>query len=181
MRALLGWEEEIPMRPILVLAVAILAASPAAAVDGKFYPASMCQAANATHAARADYTGNGRVCNTSQSASLTLRCPIVREIQAGHITFARVYAKNANPSQDLNCVLRTLRPDTVDGWGWFQSFAFGLGPFNNPDAWQSWSSFADMGQVGDGPYELSCTLPPAVSWTTGVKQSCLGAYRIDEE
>jgi len=139
----------------------------------------MCQPASASYAARASFTGNGRVCNVSESADLVLRCPIVRDLVAGHISHVRVYAKTGDP-EGVACVLRTLKPDTEDGYGWYQSFTIPLGPGNDPDAWSSVQSFADMSQVADGPFELSCTLPRATPWTSGLKQSCLGSYRAEE-
>ena len=154
----------------------------AAASDSKVYPASMCQPASSSHAARASFTGNGRVCNTSADTELILRCPVVRDFVDDLFSYVRVYAKNSHPSRNVTCVMRTLRPDTADGWGWFEQLVIGLDPmFANPDIWQSVQSTANLGEVADGPYELSCSLPPAALWGQQLKQSCLGAYYASEK
>lgn len=168
------------MRRILVVtALAVIPAARAIAADSKIYPASMCQPASASHAARASFNNNGRVCNVSEAATLVLRCPVVRDLVAGHISHVRVYAKTGDPD-GVPCTLRSLRPDTEEGHGWYQQLTIPLGPGNDPDAWSSAQSFADMGETADGAFELTCTLPAATPWTSGLKQSCLGTYRVEE-
>ncbi len=170
------------MRLIPAAAALLLVASASAAFaeDGKVFPASLCQPKNSTHVPRADYTGNGRVCNVSNSSALILRCPIVRDTMNGGITFFKVFAKVAHPD-GIVCVLRSLRPDTVDGWGWYQEMHLGLTANNDPNAWTFVQGAGLMAQVYNGPYELTCTLPAVRLWGNVPKQSCLGAYSITEE
>lgn len=165
------------------VALVVVCAGAALAEDGKIHPASLCQPMNASHANRVEYTANGHACNVSATTELLLRCPIVRDTMNGSgITFFRVYAKVADPD-GMDCVLRTLRPDTNvnDGFFFVRSIHFPLADNNNPDAVQYFQSFEDIPDVAYGPYELTCALPPMVNWSGVQKQNCLGAYRVDEE
>ncbi len=169
-------------RAALVLGtIALLATTgTASADDGKIYPASMCQSRTASDENSLSYPGNGRVCNTSTTKTVYLNCPVVRDTINGHIEFWRVYAKNGNPSKKITCILRSLKPATDDGWGWYVKRTIGLAPDNDPDAWQAPYFNGSMSSAPYGPYEMRCALPPAQQWTTGLKQACVGAYRVDE-
>ena len=69
----------------VVLALSVLSAQRAIAVDGKVYPGAMCQPVLGigSHA-------GGTLANDSTSGSLVVECPVVREIVSGTIQGGQV-------------------------------------------------------------------------------------------
>lgn len=149
------------------LAATLLASasiSPTAmAEDGKVYPGISCQKSLGTGS-----YGGGEVRNDSNSGSLTVECPIVRDVVYGSIQDAQVRAYKATSSA-FWCTLHARSFWGNAGFQQFRSASSGTG--------YRTMNFSGLSDYNDGHYYIWCAIPPSTSST---KSRVIG-YRLDEQ
>lgn len=146
--------------------VAVLAPTPAKALDGKTYPGAMCQPGELNSPSDIDYTWEGHAKNVLPANSLGVVCPIVRENVSSTLGINLAYVRvSKTNSTGVVCELRSRNPWSTAGYMQTQWNFEGAGirtiTFNGP-----------ANGYHTGYYVLSCHLPP------GHK---LLSYRIDEK
>ncbi len=150
----------------LCLGTAILAMASQSPVvlaeDGKVYPGIQCQ----TSLGIGSY-GGGEVRNDSTSGSLTVECPIVRDVVYGAIQDAQVRAYKATSSAYW-CTLHARSFWGNSGFQQFRSAASGTG--------YRTMTFSGLSDYNNGHYYIWCAIPPS----TSSSKSRLIGYRMDE-
>jgi hypothetical protein len=118
------------------IALGVMLASPALAVDGKEYPGTMCEESNTTHSGelrRAEgnivFTAEGDALNIStENFARLITCPLVRDAErsTGQITYAAVSVYKAVSGDVVTCTL--ISKPYFGGAGWFESKSDSSGP-----------------------------------------------------
>lgn len=136
----------------LVIFVSLLALStlstPASAADDKIYPGLMCVGVDGS----VD-TSNGLAYNTSSSAELTVRCPIVRDVTTASAFTATAYLVDATPSDSVDCTFYYRKSSTIAGSS--SSTSTSSSGYSSTPTSLSWSLTAYSGGYND----IKCTLP----------------------
>lgn len=133
------------------------------AEDGKVYPGIMCQKSLGSGS-----YGGGEVRNDSSSGSLTVECPVVRDIVYGNIQDAQVRAYKATSSA-LWCTLHARSFWGNNGFQQFKSVGAATGYVA--------LNFAGMSDYNNAHYYIWCAIPPS---TASTKSRVIG-YRLDEQ
>jgi hypothetical protein len=147
------------------MALGVMLANPALAVDGKEYPGTICEESNTTHSGelrRAEgnivFTAEGEALNIStDNFARLITCPLVRDAERsmGQITYAAVSVYKPS-SEGVICTL--ISKPYFGGSGWFESKA----DFSGPGL-----RLLEIPVRADtdisGSYNLFCWLPPAVA------------------
>jgi hypothetical protein len=148
-----------------LVAMTLLAAHPAAAVDGKTYPDSMCRPGSGD--ATPFFAGT---LNTDANAAHSVICPVVREtIAAAGIAFASITVRDLSPVEDVECVLFSARPD---GSLVASSRRTSSGVNTAPQT----LAFGGLAAADSGHYSITCRIPRR----DGNNYSGIVAYRVDE-
>jgi hypothetical protein len=180
-------------RPLLAataLTLPFVTITHALADDYKTYPGTFCQTNTPSIAV---YDSFGGICNTSNSADLIVRCPVVRdEPDGGFPNEVRHSGRSGNKDERVKCVLRNMRTFASNGAG-PSNTGVGMAAFfanltdisytDNAD-FQVQHVFTHLSGIGDipfGAYVLTCTLPNSFVVVGGQQvQSCLYNYSIRE-
>lgn len=133
------------------------------AEDGKVYPGLMCQKSLGI----GSYAG-GAVRNDSTSGSLTVECPVVRDIVFGNVQDAQVRAYKATGSA-FWCDLHTR---SYYGTGGFMQHRTAGGT-----GYRTFS-YTGMSDYNNGFYYFWCAIPPSASTSN---KSRIISYRLDEQ
>jgi hypothetical protein len=148
------------------MALGVMLASPALAVDGKEYPGTMCEESNMTHSGelrRAEgnivFSGEGDALNIrTDDVAVLITCPLVRDAERsmGQITYAAVSVYKAVSGDAVICTL--ISKPYFGGSGWFDSKSDFSGPglrlLEIPVKADTYIS---------GSYNLNCWLPRTVA------------------
>jgi len=134
------------------------------AENGKVYPGLMCQKSSGV----GSYAG-GVVRNDSNSGSLTVECPIVRDSVFGSIQDAQVRVYRANSGSAIWCTLHARNL-----WG-----NVGHQQFKSASSYGNYKTlnFSAMADYNNGHYYIWCAIPPS----SGTNKSRLIGYRLDEQ
>jgi hypothetical protein len=142
---------------LFTMALGVMLANPALAVDGKEYPGTMCKEESNSQG-NIVFTAEGDALNIStKDGAVLIICPLVRDAERsmGQITYAAVSVYKPS-TKGVTCVL-TSRP-YFGGTGWFDIKADYSGPglrlLEIPVRADTYIS---------GSYNLYCWLPPAVA------------------
>jgi hypothetical protein len=172
--------------PSLFAFVAALSTAPASAqlVDKKSYAGSTCVAVNPANQAFIAIQG-GSVVNTSETAQLSVNCPIVMDntgSTARGISAASVTVLNPNPSTGVSCTLQSR-----DNFGKVQGFrntsSDSFKGAKTPGTLQfvSLLAAANIDAIGGaGVYTLSCKIPPVAIVDGSKLSSGIVKYQISE-
>jgi hypothetical protein len=153
-----------PVLALLVFAAGFILLQPVMALDGKVYPGIMCQKSLGV----GSYAG-GEVRNDSQTGSLTVECPVVRDVVNGNISSSnmRVY-KATSPAFWCNLYSKSY-------YGTAQQVQFrsasGVG--------YRTISFNPMADFNNAHIYYWCALSPAAGSSHSQKSRIIG-YRLDE-
>ena len=161
-------------------ALAMLAAAPAFAEDGKAMPGSACQATFASGVQSLFRGGASILSSGSQAVSIT--CPVAKDIEAGRIKRAEVMVIDRNPSTDqsikpdISCTLATHKKD-----GSVQQSVTKKSNSSFPNALPL--SFGAQTAAAQGSYSLVCELPPFanVPGNPNIGPSAIVMYNVVEE
>jgi hypothetical protein len=147
----------------------LVLAAPAFAEDGKAMPGSACQAT--FFSGLQPLFRNGAVISSSGSDTVSVTCPVVKDIEAGRIKRAEVMVidRNPNPNADISCTLTTFKKDGSVHQSQERKS-------NNSFNVALPLSFGAQTAALQGSYSLTCTLPPG---TGGI--SSIVMYNVVEE
>jgi hypothetical protein len=150
---------------IAVLTISALNGQSAIAADGKVFSGAMCQPVlgNGSHA-------GGTILNDSTTGSLTVECPVVRDIVSGDIQEGQIRVYQAGGI--TQCVLQVKSYFGGAGIQQFVSTANGTG--------YRTLQFDAMSGSNNRPFYYWCALPPSASSSFN-DQSRLIGYRVTEE
>lgn len=163
------------------LGFSIMAAAnvPALAVDAKTLPGAACQP-NAS-SPTAFYRGsNGMLINDSTS-TLTVICPIVRDVMAAGssgISTAQIYVvdnNNATGDPRVSCTLESRSTSA----GLIETQTDNSAAGASPNA-QVLDNYAGLSSSADGFYYFRCTIPGNQTVGTTVNRSGIVMYRVAE-
>jgi hypothetical protein len=162
-------------KALCVGAMLSLLSSAALAVDGKVYSGATCSPSD-SNAQFQRPTFNGRIENTSTSASMLVVCPTLKDRMKGDglVTDGRtaVYVINQNPSVPFSCLLLVYGEDKSVGPIKQQT----VSTSTTGSAVQVLAFNASVGG-SKGYYHLSCSIPPAV----GSSRSSVHAFSVTEK
>jgi hypothetical protein len=147
---------------LFALAVGTTGPGIATAEDGKVYPGALCEKELGVFSYAA-----GQIRNNSNSGSLTVSCPIVRDAVSGGVNDAYVRAYSAH-SSGVWCQLHTR--STYGTAGFLQGKSAGGTGYKG-------LSYASMSDYNGGFYYFWCAVPPS----NGATKSRIIAYRMDEK
>jgi hypothetical protein len=140
-----------------IMALGVMLANPALAVDGKEYPGTMCKESNSQ--GNIVFAGDGDALNIrTDDVAVLITCPLVRDAERsmGQITYAAVSVYKAVSDDVVICTL--FSKPYFGGSGWFNtksdSSRPGLRLLEIPVKADTYIS---------GSYNLSCWLPRTVA------------------
>jgi hypothetical protein len=148
--------------------------TPAFAVDAKIYAGSECvETYTSGHDA---WYVHGRAINTNISTSITMECPVVKEIVGDtSLASAHFYVTDLHPRQDVNCSLIT-RDGANPSTGYYTTRRSAGRSFTP----QKLTYPAQRMIANTGYTVFRCILPPNITGQMGYESSGLVSYRVDE-
>ncbi len=147
------------------VAASFMMVQSAFAVDGKVYPGIMCQKS----LGNGSYAG-GEVRNDSTSGSLTVECPVTRDIVYGNIGSSNVRVYKATSSGFLCNLYAKSYYGTANHVQFRNASGIGYRTIN----------FNPMADYNNGHIYYWCALSPAAG-TSHSQKSRIIAYRLDEQ
>ena len=144
-----------------------LGASTAQAEDGKVFPGGMCYRLSG---GTANYTSNGRLFNSSAVSTMTVLCPIVRDLTQDPWNTIEVVAIDQHLNQNVTC--RGFS-NSRDGGLFGQTAA--LSTAGNGNAGQVLDLGGGIWEEARGYYFAKCDIPPV-----GAAQSGIASYIVVE-
>jgi len=142
-------------------------APPAQADDGKIFPGSMCTRFSG---GTANYTSSGRLLNSSAVSTMTVLCPIVRDLASDPWITIEVVAIDQHLIQNVTCRGYSY---SRDGGLFGVSALFSTA--GNGNAGQVLSSGGGIWEADRGYYFAKCDIPPV-----GAAQSGIASYFVLE-
>lgn len=155
------------------------ASMPALAADAKTLPGAACQP-NSSSPTAFYIASNGMLINNS-TATLTVICPIVREVMAANgsgISNAQIYVvdnNNASGDPRVTCTLESRS----NGAGSVEAQTDNSVAGASPNV-QVLDNYADLGSSADGFYYFRCDIPPNQTIGTVINRSGIVMYRVSE-
>jgi hypothetical protein len=133
-----------------LVALMLLGAHPAAAVDGKTYPDSMCAPSSGEVTPFFCCT----TANLDPNSAHFVNCPIVRDTvaAASGISAASITVRDLSPVEDVECTLFSLRPDGT-------IVASSSRKSSGVSSATQTLSFGGLSSVSRGYYTINCRIP----------------------
>ena len=149
-------------KTIILFCSILMLSTPGFAADGKVIPGVACQKSLGVGS-----YGGGAVRNNSTTGSLTVECPIVRDVVYGSISNAYVRLYNSKAATSA-CTLNARSIYGTVGYSQYKSVS---------SSGYKTLSFSSISDYNGGHYYFWCAIAPSQSTSS---KSKLISYRMDE-
>ncbi len=168
-------------RLMIGLGFSMMAAAnvPVLAADAKTLPGAACQPNSSSPTAF--YIGSNGVLFNNSTSTLTVICPIVRDVMAAGssgISNAQIYVvdnNNATGDPRVTCTLESRSTSAGVNEAQTENSAAGASPNV-----QVLDNYADLSSSGDGFYYFRCDIPGNQTVGTTINRSGIVMYRVSE-